>query len=948
MRKYEHRKVKNKLIFLFWPSLLMLPAMAASGQQKTEYHYLSGHGKDDAVQWNFFCTEGRNSGKWTKIAVPSNWELQGFGGYDYGKSGKKNRKLHALKEHKEEGLYKREFSVPQNWQGKRIKIIFEGSMTDTEVKINGKLAGPIHQGGFYRFSYDITDLLHSGKNLLEVKVSKVSANPSVETAERAADYWVFGGIYRPVYLEVLPAEYLDWSSVDADADGSFKLDLYLKHIAKADNILARILDKDGKQLGSEMRVAINKDQQKAHVSTTVSGHKLWTAESPNLYHVEVQLRQGEDLVHTFKRRFGFRTFEVRVGDGFYLNGKKIRFKGVNRHCFWPDSGRTLTRELSYADARLIKEMNMNAVRMAHYPPDVHFLEACDELGLYVLDELCTWQEPAYDTPTARRLVAQTVKRDQMHPSILFWCNGNEGGWNNEVNDDYAIYDLQERTVLHPWELFNNVDTDHYYGRGREGFSFIEEKLEGENIYLPTEFLHGLYDGGGGAGLDDFWKLVTRSKLGGGGFLWVFADEGVVRTDQNGEIDTFGSYAPDGVVGPYREKEGSFYTIKQIWSPVQVLNEALPKEGILKLENAYDFRNLDSCSFKWQLVKFATLAEAKSGHSTLSQQTLRGPSVAPGKQGELKLNLPEDWQQSDALYVTAYDQEDKELFTWSWSIQQPSSHLQRTLGKRGKGKLNVEEDGDSLRVSAATFTAEFDRRNGLLRSLNDGHKKLSLSNGPRIAHTPKAPAPAAAQEIRISEEQDHVVLEVIKPGNGLDELTWKIHSNGHLEMKCSYSCNGSYDFHGVSFDYPEQLVTAKRWLGDGPYRVWKNRMKGTKFDVWKADHNDFTPGKSWGYPEFQGYFTNINWLKLSTKEGELTIGVDQPNLFLRLYDPRKGPHKGKNFTSGIDVPGDISFLHAIDAVGTKFFGPSKLGPQGQKNQAGGQYKISLRFFAGELK
>ena len=160
----------------------------------TQVKYLSGTGADQTVDWHFICTEGMNSGKWTTIPVPSNWELQGFGKYNYGNDKDSLRG-------KEEGLYKYEFMVPEKWKSKQVNIVFEGSMTDTEVKINGKLAGETHQGAFYQFKYDVSKLLNfEGSNLLEVKVAKHSANESVNKAERFADFWIFGGIFRPVYL----------------------------------------------------------------------------------------------------------------------------------------------------------------------------------------------------------------------------------------------------------------------------------------------------------------------------------------------------------------------------------------------------------------------------------------------------------------------------------------------------------------------------------------------------------------------------------------------------------------------------------------------------------------------------------------------------------------------------------------------------------------------------
>ena len=181
--------------------------------QTTEIRYLSGTGSDQTVNWQFFCTAGMNAGKWTTIPVPSCWELQGFGKYDYGFAKDSIRG-------KEQGLYKYEFNLPEGWNNKKIHLVFEGVMTDAEVKINGQSAGPIHQGAFYSFKYDISSLLNrNGSNLLEVKVSKHSSNPSVNEAERKADFWIFGGIFRPVYLKAVPHNHIEHVSIDAKANG---------------------------------------------------------------------------------------------------------------------------------------------------------------------------------------------------------------------------------------------------------------------------------------------------------------------------------------------------------------------------------------------------------------------------------------------------------------------------------------------------------------------------------------------------------------------------------------------------------------------------------------------------------------------------------------------------------------------------------------------------------
>ncbi len=208
------------------------------------------------MQWDFFCTAGRNSGEWKKIQVPSCWEQQGFGNYNYGRDYKTNGKNARF--YDEKGMYKYQFKVPAAWKGKNVNIVFDGSMTDTEVKINGKPAGTIHQGAFYRFKYDISALLNYDKpNTLEVTVSKMSADASVNNAERLADYWVFGGIFRPVFLEATPKAFIDYVGIDAKADGKFSIQAWTKGLSQNATIVTTITDANKKIIGT-LKVPVDK------------------------------------------------------------------------------------------------------------------------------------------------------------------------------------------------------------------------------------------------------------------------------------------------------------------------------------------------------------------------------------------------------------------------------------------------------------------------------------------------------------------------------------------------------------------------------------------------------------------------------------------------------------------------------------------------------------------
>jgi len=885
--------------------------------QSTIIKYLSGVDKDHTVQWDFFCTEGRNSGKWTKIAVPSCWELQGFGAYNYG--GDKN-KAH------ESGQYKHQFMVGP-WTGKRVFIVFEGSMTDTKVMINGKQAGPIHQGSFYRFKYDITDLVKfNAQNLLEVTVDKMSAEKSVNAAERdRSDFWVFGGIFRPVYLEVVPETYIDRIAINAKADGSFQMDVYAENLRGDETIQAQVQKTNGENVGKPIIVKADPSTDHLELKGNFNKPALWSAEFPNLYQVIVSIKNKQGTGHTLKQKFGFRTIELRPQDGIYVNGAKTILKGTCRHSFWPETGRTLSYKLQVMDVKLMKEMNNNAVRMSHYPPDQDFLKVCDSLGIYVLDELTGWQAK-YDTVVGRKLVKEMVVRDVNHPCVLFWDNGNEGGFNFGLDNDYALYDPQKRVVLHPWSNFNNVDAHHY-----PDYNYILKTFNtGKDVFMPTEFMHGLYDGGAGAALEDFWDKMLEYPHLGGGFIWAFLDESVIRTDKNNTYDGTGNRAPDGILGPHREKEASFYTIKEIWSPIFIKPQPIDKsfDGKIAVENRYAFTKLSQCKFKWKLVKFPS-AQAKT---MAPSATITGAplplELAPGQKGILNLNLPANWANNDALYLTAYGPYGEEVCTWSWAIKSPVAVAKAPMV--AKGALTHTEQGNELIVSADGKKYYFDKSTVYIEKVVKGDKTISLSDGPVLAGVN-----TTLKDFAYKTEGKQFIVNANYAGDATMQIKWTFAPGKRVKLDYTYTQSGDVDYMGITFNYPEEKVTGMKWLGRGPYRIWKNRVPGQQFGVWHKDYNNTITGENWGYPEFKGYHSDVNWVVLENKESPFTVYTDNKNMYLQMYHPAREMDAMKN--NNVEPPfpdGNIGFLNAISAIGTKFQAAKQMGPQSQKTHADG--------------
>ena len=927
-------KTKTKQIAMLFTFALLYCINAVA--QESEKIYLSGKDFKNPVKWEFMCTDGHNSNKWTTIDVPSNWELQGFGTYTYGRWYKE---LNQKEPSKEEGFYKYKFNIPANYKGKNVTIVFAGAMTDTEVKINGKSAGDIHQGGFYEFKYDITSLLNYGtENLLEVHVSKHSSNNTVNNAERKTDWWLFGGIYRPVWLTVSPNSHIKHVAVDAQMDGSLTADLELVNIPKNSTIEATINPIGSDEKFPAVKLPINSKEDLQTIKAKWDNVKTWDPESPNLYTLSLSLKNNGKTLHTSKTKIGFRTIKFLKKDGIYVNGKKIIMKGINRHTIWPESGRSTDKIISVLDVNLIKDMNMNAVR-GHYPPDTHFLEACDSLGLFVLNEVAGWQN-GYDTKTGTKIIKETVQRDVNHPSVIIWDHGNEGGWNYEIDHVFHQYDPQNRIVIHPWSDFDGWDTHHYptYLTGMHRFN------NGENVFFPTEFMHGTYDNGIGAGLEDFWNRYKQSPLFAGGFMWAMLDEAVLRTDWTGEqkFDSKGNLAADGVLGPHREKEGSFFTVKEVWSPIQFQPKQVTSmfDGSFMVSNEYIYTNLDECKLEYRVLKTSNDVIYNNDKAVITaSNTINSGSIEPGETRKIKFDLPDDFFEGDWLEITANDKFGREIYTWSWPIHKAPYFANKFIKtEKERKKVKVSQSENEVTLTSKKVTLKLDTKTGKIISIKNEKGEVPFNNGPRPVGMK-----FKVDKVTTKQYKDSAVC-YIKYAGGLDNITWTMYNDGRIKMDAlmlKYAgrssgfddafIQGSISEFGLTFDFPEEGVTSIKWIGNGPYHVWKNRIKGTTMGLWEKDYNQTITGESFEnlvYPEFKGYHANMIAANLKTKNGDVKFFSESDKLFLRLFTPDL-PKKAisKVFPQPRFPEGNISFMYEIPGM-RAFKSLSDQGPESQ--------------------
>lgn len=913
-------------------ALLALGICSALNMQAQAPHperiYLSGTGTDYTRTWEFYCSKGQNSGKWKSIEVPSCWELQGFGEYTYGRY----YTIKGAKPSDETGIYRYRFLTPDCGKNDRIKLFFDGVMTDAEVRVNGNPAGQIHQGAFYRFSYDITSLLKAeGENLLEVKVAKQSANKSVNAAERRADWWLYGGIYRPVWLEVVPAVSMEHFILDARADGSLRASVRMAGNAEGHVLAVSIRGlKDGKPLRTlqgkeQISCTLASSGRETEFTCKWSDVKVWNTEAPELYVARLELKdRSGNVIQVREERIGFRTIEFFPQDGIYLNGTRLIVKGINRHSFSVDGGRTTSAAMSRQDALLIKEMNMNAVR-SHYPPDEHFLDMCDSLGLVYIDELSGWHG-RYDTETGARLIREMVERDVNHPSVILWSNGNEGGWNTDNDSLFCKYDkFQRRHVIHPWADFDGLDTHHYpaYLTGVARFT------NGYKVFMPTEFMHAMYDQGGGGGLRDFWDRWMTNPMFAGGFIWVFCDEAPKRSDRGGVLDSDGSNAPDGVVGPRREKEGSFYAIRSQWSPVQIKPLLITEhfDGSFFVSNEYIYTNLKDCRMTYEVLS-CDIPMQGAVSRILARGEVTLPALSPGETGKARFSLPASFAEGDVLKLEAFDRDGHCICDWSFPIRLANPYFQRHLAQVSTGlsgnTVSARNNGKEIVLKSEKVSVTFDAATGMILRVLSGNTEIPLTNGPVAVGMKMLYQPASSYVRQDSEE----AVFCARYKGGADSIVWRLTSQGLLYMDAVLlnraSGGGGFDDAfmdtevynlGLTFSYPERICKGMKWLGRGPYRVWKNRIPGTNYGIWHKDYNNTVTGESYDnlvYPEFKGYHANMYWATFESDTAPFTVYSRTDGIFYRVFTPEEP--KGSAKRTMPEFPeGDISFLLDIPAI-----------------------------------
>ena len=717
--------------------------------------------------------------KWDQVEVPGNWTLQGYGHPHY--TNVQMPFPHEppfVPEENPTGVYAREFEVPKSWARRRVVIHFGGAESVLYVHVNGQ---PVGMGKDSRLpsEFDITSLVVAGrKNLVVAVVVKWSDASFIEDQ----DQWWMGGLHREVYLYSTPPVFL----ADVSALGLLEKDCQRGRLQvrvragfpgqpeEGWSAEVELYDPAGKPVFEEVRSAgipVGRPEGwprlEAEIEAKLRRPGLWSAEQPHLYRVVVALKDPRGrTVDATMIRIGFRSLEVRDRQ-LLINGRCVLIKGVNRHDHHDTRGKALDRETMRLDAVTMKRFNVNAVRTSHYPNDPYWLDLCDELGLYVVDEAnveChgyyhqVAKDRRYATAFLNRAV-RMVERDKNHACVILWSLGNESSHspNHEAMAGWIRrYDPTRPLHFEPGIFSQFVEKQVWDKRYDSGYTVtdivcpmypeIREMIEWatdathpdqRRPLILCEYSHAM--GNSNGSLADYWEAFETVRGLQGGFIWEWIDHGIKRVAEDGSDywaygGDFGddpndlNFVCDGLVWPDRTPHPGLFEFKHLAQPVKVLGFSRTR-GTLELRNQQDFCDLLWLDGEWRLtVDGEFIAKGKLPRlKGAPRQTFEVPITLPalsGHPGEAILHVG-----FQAAKATAWCEAGYRIGWDQVSISSPKRR--RSGAARQKSKApEFEATASSIAVAGSDWNLDFSKESGLLAQFV-AHNEAVIIRGPRL-------------------------------------------------------------------------------------------------------------------------------------------------------------------------------------------------------------------------
>ncbi len=852
---------------------------------------------------------------WNEIPVPSNWEMQGYGTPIYTnityphanvppfiapKAGYTN-----ATEPNPVGSYRRTFTLPDDWDGKEILLHFNGAYSAMYVWVNGQKVG-YSQGANNDAEFDVTPYIKTGENIVACEVYRWSDGSYLEDQ----DMFRLSGIHRDVYLYAAPKVRVRDFFLQSEFDGNdfsratFKVDADLKnHLSKsstATKLEVSLLDANNEEvlLLSKSIDAISTNSEKSvQLSGQVDNPSLWSAETPNLYSAVFTLKDDQNnVLEVLSAKFGFRKIEIK-DKRVYINNQAVFFKGVNRHDTHPVFGKAIPVESMIQDIELMKRYNVNTVRTCHYPNDPKMYALFDYYGLYVMDEAdveCHGNNSLSDNPSwadafIDRMI-RMVERDKNHPSVIFWSMGNECG---NGRNFYGVYEaakaIDSSRPIHYEGKDEAADFDsQMYPSLANAKSF--DAIDTDRPYFFCEYAHAM--GNAPGNLKEYWDLIENSNRLIGGCIWDWVDQGIIKYGEDpgkfyfggdfGDTPNDGNFCINGIVTPDRKVTAKLLEVKKVYQYLKIKAEGSGQHQV-KVENHYDFLNLNLFRINWSVVKDGAIVENGSMDLPAAEPDESVSLTVPLKteitgDGEFfldfSINLKNDCRWASAGHVVAAEQ-----------IRLTERPAVAEIDASGMSNLEVIETTTDYQVQGSDFSLTFNKNKGELSSLIYAGEEmiyngegLAFSYYRQIDNDRNNPRPQSKSIIRnhslsvdkTSNSRCVVVKSEMRAQNNLGDfpyqLIYTIWDNGmvDIDVKISNTANtGEMARIGLQMSLSPGMENVK-WYGRGPQESYVDRKYAAHFGIYENDVDGML--EHYARSQSNGNREDVRWVELSNDAG----------------------------------------------------------------------------------
>lgn len=881
--------------------------------------------------WKFFWTNhyqnlpkgfespGFNDAGWDNFQVPANWEFHGYGvpiyvNHPFEFAVKNPQPPIIPNPDQPAGIYRRTIDLPADWNGQQIFIHLGAVKSVFRLYVNGEFVG-LGKDSKLESEFDLTDFLKPGKNLLVIEVRRWNDGSYLE----AQDFWRISGIERDVFLYARPKVHMYDLFIKSplinnysDGDFSFNLEVFNNlDEDQGDNlIMAKLFDPSGNEIyrGSQKTIGLKRKLGKTviHFQKVIPSVEAWSAEIPNLYRLEVSLLdKNGNVKEVISQPVGFRTYEIK-GYQFFVNGKPVLFKGVNRHESDPVTAHVISHESMEGDIKIMKELNMNAVRLSHYPNDPYWYKLCDKYGFYVIDEANIESHGMYYNPErtlgnapeweyAHHLrIERMVLRDKNHPSIVAWSLGNEAG--NGWNFYKAYVWLKGFDATRPVQYERSTtewNTDMIVPQYPSPSSMERWAMSHPTRpYIMSEYAHAM--GNSMGNFKEYWEVIERNPQLQGGYIWDWVDQGIYK-EVNGKrfFGYGGDWGPpgtpsdnnfliNGVIAPDRTWHPHAYEVRKVYQEVGfTLNRDLKQLGIF---NKYFFRDISNYSFKIYLLKNGEVVKSAD---------LGSFKILPRNTGfvDVPFDIPSDETSEYILHIVANIVNPEGRMDGGTQIAEEEFALTQPVKESpalAKADFNIKETDGELNISKNNFSVTFDKTTGRFKNYTVG-KNVLIDEGPQLSlFRPLTDNDFGSGQNRKSDYLKNPGLKVtsvthektadgalqvkvdftLLNGDACFSQTTTIFDNGVLKIDNDFKAiKGKHDLLlrvGNDLLLPKTLNTF-RWYGRGPWESYSDRKSSAMTGIYQGTVKEqYHP---YVRPQESGNKTDVRWAQVTNSKGQ---------------------------------------------------------------------------------